>query len=328
EASQKTLRTLLLTVGKPLEDAKAFQQHFLLAGKDTDSSIQTFIATSIEAEKNRQFKRKAWFTFVFTFISFIAVLAWWQRGIALEQEQIAIEEKNKVTEVLKQTSSSLSFMNFELRDVLTSYVPTDTRVKVMEQVDKLIKILQQYGDKNASDIHLEATSLMQKADVLLLNSTVDPEPALQLYQQAHQLFKILASKHPQDTGFQRDLSASHARLGDIYLRLGETDKALTASQAMLAIAEHLSALDSQSTDFQRDLSASHARLGDIYLRLGETDKAFTASQATLAIAKHLSALDPQNTDFQQNLSASHARLGDIYLHLGETDKALTAYQAM
>ena len=85
----------------------------------------------------------------------------------------------------------------------------------------------------------------------------------------------LSAQDPQNTQFQRDLSIAHERLGDIYLRLGDTTAALQAYQASLAIAQQLSAQDPQNTQFQRDLVVSYWKLYETYQQLNDIKQALT-----------------------------------------------------
>ena len=155
-------------------------------------------------------------------------------------------------------------MNFELRDVLDRYVPTEPRVRVMQSIDSIVEDIEQFGGSD-SDIRAAAVARLQKTELILRSSTQNPEEALPLMQMALDDFLALAQQDPNNSQFQRDLSVSYNRLGDIELRLGNTDAALAHYDNALTGALKLVELDPNNSEFQRDLSVSYDKLGDCLL---------------------------------------------------------------
>ncbi len=94
----------------------------------------------------------------------------------------------------------------------------------------------------------------------------------------------LAAADPANTGWQRDLSVSHEKLGDVAAAAGDLTAARTAYQASLDIAERLAAANPANTGWQRDLSVSHNKLGDVAAAAGDLTAARTTYQASLDIA--------------------------------------------
>jgi tetratricopeptide (TPR) repeat protein len=279
-------------------------------------------AYQLEQEQKKAKRLRRWLSAV----TLLAVVAIGAGFYAFNQQQLAIEQRDKAEALLDNVRENLSFMNFDLRDVLKKYAPTAERVKVMERIDALSESLSQYGNEPLNDQRKLAVVLLQKAEVILISANQNPREALPLIESALATFEQLAKHDPANTQIQGDLSISHDNLGDIQLRLGNTDTALQAYQASLTIRQRLEKQDPTNTEFQRDLSISHNNLGKIQLRLGNTDAALTAYQASLTIAEQLAKQDPTNTEFQRDLSVSHNKLGNIQLRLGNTDAALTAYQ--
>jgi hypothetical protein len=68
---------------------------------------------------------------------------------------------------------------------------------------------------------------------------------------------------PANTQWQRDLSVSHERIGDVLVAQGDGPGALTAYRQGLAIAETLTARDPANTQWQRDLVVSYVKLGEV-----------------------------------------------------------------
>jgi hypothetical protein len=73
----------------------------------------------------------------------------------------------------------------------------------------------------------------------------------------------LAAADPANTGWQRDLSVSHNRLGDLAAAAGDTAAARAAYQASLAIAERLAATDPANTQWKEDVELFRQRISDL-----------------------------------------------------------------
>ncbi|MGY6476627.1 nSTAND1 domain-containing NTPase [Vibrio parahaemolyticus] len=263
---------------------------------------------------------------IFVSIAFVAILA---AGWAYIKQQEAIEERNRAEQLLSKVRESLSYLSFDLRDVLTKYAPSDARVKLSEQVESLNQVLQQHATAGQSDDDLRkyAASLIEKADVLRLNDTQNSSEALKLYQQAHDILEKLSLTHPNKIQRQSDVSVSHGKIGAILKAQGDLPGALKAYQAGMAILEKLIALDPNNTEWQSDVSVSHNNIGAILQAQGDLPGALKAYQAGMAIREKLTALDPKNTEWQHHVSVSHEKIGTILQAQGDLPGALKAYQA-
>src|SRR5207248_1166046 len=111
------------------------------------------------------------------------------------------------------------------------------------------------------------------------------------------------------TGWQRDLSVSHNKIGDVLVAQGEAPGALAAYRKGLAISEALAARDPANTEWQRDLSVSYNSIGDVLVAQGDGPDALAAYRKGLAIREALAARDPANAQWQTDLAFSCARLG-------------------
>jgi CHAT domain/TIR domain len=153
-------------------------------------------------------------------------------------------------------------------------------------------------------------------------------PAATRQRQAiHQQIRARTAADPANSEWQRDLSVSHNKLGDMAMAAGDLTAARTAYQASLDIRVRLAAADPANTQWQRDLSISHNKLGDMAMAAGDLTAARTAYQADLDIAVRLAAADPANTQWQRDLSISHNKLGNVAMRAGDLTAARTAYQA-
>jgi len=78
--------------------------------------------------------------------------------------------------------------------------------------------------------------------------------------------KKLASGDPSNIEWQRDLSISYNKLGNVALAQSNLDEAARNYGEDLAIAEKLAARDPSNADWQRDIAVSCVRLADLAVR--------------------------------------------------------------
>ena len=134
------------------------------------------------------------------------------------------------------------------------------------------------------------------------------------------------ARDPANTGWQRDLSVSHDKIGDVLVAQGDGAGALAAFRRGLEIAEDLAARDPANTEWQRDLSVSHNKIGEVLVVQGDGAGALAAFRRGLEIAEELVACDPANTGWQRDLSVSHDRIGDVLVAQGDGAGALAAFR--
>ena len=164
----------------------------------------------------------------------------------------------------------------------------------------------------------EAMALLQAGDLLA---------ATRQLHAMHQQIQARAAADPANTEWQRDLSISHNKLGDVARAAGDLAAARAAYQAALDIRVRLAAADPADTGWQRDLSVSHNKVGDVARAAGDLAAARAAYQVGLDIRARLAAADPADTGWQRDLSVSHNRLGDVAADVGDLAAARAAYQA-
>jgi tetratricopeptide (TPR) repeat protein len=151
--------------------------------------------------------------------------------------------------------------------------------------------------------------------------------ALDSYNAARAIADRLAKADPGNAGWQRDLSVSHERIGDVLRAQGNLPAAFASYQASLAIRDRLATVDPGNTGWQRDLSVAHNKIGDVLRAQGNLPAALASYRASLAIADHLARADPGNAGWQRDLSVSHERIGDVLRDQGNLPAALASYRA-
>jgi hypothetical protein len=91
----------------------------------------------------------------------------------------------------------------------------------------------------------------------------DGPAALKAYQAVLATNEGLAKRDPANTQWQRDLSVSNNKIGDVLVVQGDGPGALAAYQAGLAIREGLAKRDPANTEWQVDVAVSCAKLGSL-----------------------------------------------------------------
>ncbi len=112
----------------------------------------------------------------------------------------------------------------------------------------------------------------------------DLPAALTSYQASLAIAEKLAKADPGNAGWQRDLSVSHNKIGDVQRAQGDLPAALTSYQASHDILEKLAKADPGNAGWQRDLIVS-------CVKIAEADPAATPAMLARAldIARQLEA---------------------------------------
>jgi tetratricopeptide (TPR) repeat protein len=130
-----------------------------------------------------------------------------------------------------------------------------------------------------------------------------------------------AVSEPDRADYQRDLSVSYNKVGDLYRALGQGEQAREAYQQSLDITERLAGAEPDRADYQRDLSVSYERMGDLYRALGQGEQAREAYQQSLDIAERLAQAEPDRADYQRDLVVSLAKMAGA--EAGDREDRLT-----
>jgi tetratricopeptide (TPR) repeat protein len=87
--------------------------------------------------------------------------------------------------------------------------------------------------------------------------------ALARYGQLLRRYERLAQAEPDRADYQRDLSVSYNKMGDLFRALGQGEEARQAFLKALAIRERLAQAEPDRADYQRDLIVSWVRMSEI-----------------------------------------------------------------
>ena len=123
--------------------------------------------------------------------------------------------------------------------------------------------------------------------------------------------KALAGRDPNNAEWQRDLSVSYNKVGDVRAARGDRDGALKAYEDGLGIRKALAEHDPKNAQWQRDLSVSYEKIGDISAARGDRDGALKAYEDGLGIVNALAGRDPNNAEWQTDLVVSAWKIANV-----------------
>jgi hypothetical protein len=90
--------------------------------------------------------------------------------------------------------------------------------------------------------------------------------AAEAFQRAQRIATDRTETDPDNTEWQRDLSVSHDRIGDVRRAQGDLSGALDAYNRGLEIAARLAALDPSNAQWQEDLAISRKMIAELAKR--------------------------------------------------------------
>jgi tetratricopeptide (TPR) repeat protein len=220
------------------------------------------------------------------------------------------------------TANSLIFdLAQKLRDV--SGVPASVVADILGRARKLQEQLNAGGSAGTDLQRSQAAALAETT--LSLMTMGDLKGALDVARQAQSYMERLAHSDPGNPEWQRDLSVSYERVGDVQRAQGDLKAALRSYADSRAIFERLAKSDPGDSRWQRGLSISYERVGDVQRAQGDLNAALQSYVDSRAIGERLVKSDPGNARWQRGLSVSYEKIGDLQAAQGDLAAALTSH---
>ena len=132
------------------------------------------------------------------------------------------------------------------------------------------------------------------------------------YEEAHRQAQRLTASDPGNTQWQRDLSVSYNKLGEVAVAQGQLAEAARVYGDSLAIAKKLVASDLSNTLWQRHLYVSHSKMAGLAERQKKPDQARghwqQAFDVLSAIEKRGLHVSPEDREYLEILrEKAHAK---------------------
>ena len=154
-----------------------------------------------------------------------------------------------------------------------------------------------------------------------IENTADLQTRLALIEPVRQVFARLAEADPSNAGWQRNLSVSHNKVGDVLSAQGDLARTLEAYQRSLEVSRRLAEADPSNAGWQRDLSVSLDNIGDVLSAQGDLAGALEAYQRSLEVRRRLAEADPSNAGWQRDLWVSFWKMGTVSEQAGDAEAA-------
>jgi len=110
-------------------------------------------------------------------------------------------------------------------------------------------------------------------------------------------------------------------MGDNWLKLGNSSKALATYQNSHDILKQLAQENPKNSEIQRSLSVSYTKLGKVAMRQDRKPAALEAYQQALTIDKKRVQQNPHDNQAQHDLSLDYYNLVEVYLQQGNPQAA-------
>ncbi len=213
----------------------------------------------------------------------LAGLAYWQRGIAVEQQAIAQQneaqaktERDNATRNFKLAQKTAESLVFDIAQGLRNVqgMSAATVRKILETAKATFEQLTASAPDDLTLQRGRAAMLDEFGGTYLTLGDLDA--ALKAYRDSLTIVERLTAADRSNTQWQRDLSVSYNNIGDVLVAQGELDEALKAYRDSLAVRERLAAAEPDNTQWQRDLSASYEKIADVLVAQGKLDEALKA----------------------------------------------------
>ena len=168
-----------------------------------------------------------------------------------------------------------------------------------------------FAETNTSSLEPNRAAWARTFEGFAAEAYGDLPEALTAYRAGLAIRERLAAADPSNAGWQRDLSVSQEKLGDVFSAQGRLDEALAAYRAGLAIAERLAAADPSNAGWQRDVFISYAKLGTVEEAKHNPKNASVHYVEAAKIIRRLASLDPSNARWQADLAWIEERLAAV-----------------
>ena len=184
-----------------------------------------------------------------------------QEALAKQAQQKAETEANRANSALEAATSTANSLIFNLAQKFrNSGLPNAIVRQILERAKELQDKLSEGNEKNLNLQRSRSVALNELAESLA--DFGDPEGAQKAVEESLEIARALVKQEPMNTGFQRDLSFSLARIADITLR-SDPNKALALYTESLETRRALVKQEPENLQFQTDVVVSLYKLGSV-----------------------------------------------------------------
>jgi len=195
----------------------------------------------------------------------------------------------------------------------------DHLTEALQAYEERMRIATKLADRDPDNTEWQrdlSVSYNKIGDVLVKDKDKDKDKlpdALKAYEKGWDIAKKLVDRDPHNTEWQRDLSISYNKIGDVLAE--DPDKlpaALDYYNKAWDIVRKLADRDPDDTVWQRDLSISLERIGEVRKAQKKLPAALKAYEEALVIREKLAKHDPTNTYWQWDHAVAHKNVAAVH----------------
>lgn len=237
----------------------------------------------------------------------LAVLAWNQRGLAIQRLHEAVGVGDHIVQVLDRRLSDIPGTS-------------EVRVRLLRSSIDLLDRLEA-GARDA-DVLRRAKAATHVAKGAIEESQGDTEAAIQQLTAAVDLRAQLSREKPGDDERLRSLSIAHERLGELQLRDHRFPEAQKSFTRATQITRALLAANPEDHTLKMDLSYNLIDRGDLAKDLGQLGLAGESYKTAVDLRESLLAADTNSAQALRDLSVALSRVGKIAVLENRLDDAI------
>jgi serine/threonine protein kinase/tetratricopeptide (TPR) repeat protein len=248
-----------------------------------------------------------------------------QREIAIAKEGEANAARDRSESLRRLTATSWLGLNNAIAKLSGS---NEARELVVTTTLKYLKEFRNLAGET-SDLQKElANGYVALGDLqggLRTQNQGKTADAIESYQVAHELLLRINRENPNDVETKRALCGTHIRLGDLFKRGDDDEKALAEYQAAEAIAQAVVTTHADDLDGKRLLSTALLGIGDIHRSARRMPAAVQAYSRSHALRQELLAAQPNDITAIRDMTVLQSRLAEMLKVQGKFDDALKYY---
>lgn len=261
-----------------------------------------------------------------------------QRAFAEEQRALAEQQKAIAEKKTQEAQKNLMSAGYFAYDVISKIalklpsiaaMPPDKQLEELRTVDETL--IQVAGLVRAAQIVDKNIAMWGQLGGILvyfgdMKINSDVQSARKDYEEGAAVYRDLLALDPTNAAWQLGGATSLNKLGDAKMKLADAAGAVAAYEESIEIARKLAEADPDNADKTTNLGIYHSKLGDVRFADKKFDAARANYQRALDAGEKVATALPTNAVAQRNVSVFCRQLGDALLADGKPDEALAYYR--
>ncbi|MGD8869645.1 MAG: hypothetical protein PVI01_18645, partial [Gemmatimonadales bacterium] len=223
-----------------------------------------------------------------------------------------------------QAEKLISFMVGDLRGKLEPVGRLEILDDVAEEAQEYFAAVPE-AELTDEELFRRSQALSQLGQVRIAQGNLSA--ATEVFAQALEHSRGLASRDPQNAEWQVGLGAAHFWVGYVHWLRDDLDAALESMQAYLTISQAPVENDPDNLEWQLELGYGYSNIGSIHEARGDLQGALEAYRGTLDTKRLLAEREPENPDGQFDVANGHNKVAVALQKSGDLEQALKHYRA-